>query len=844
MKISVNWVREFTDVKLPIDELVDKIGAQLGGVEEVIDLAAKYKGVIIAKIVKCQPHPNADRLQVCTLDDGGITPGVKRDENGRVQVVCGAPNVREGLLVAWLPPGSTVPSSFDKDPFVLEARELRGVVSNGMLASAHELSLSDDHSGILEITEDVKPGESFAKVFGLDDTIIDVENKMFTHRPDCFGQLGVAREIAGIQGLAFESPDWYLKNDIHTKTSDVIKGYSVTNQIPDLCPRYMLVAIDNVKVGPSPAWLQSHLARVGVRPINNIVDMTNYLMVLTGQPLHAFDFDKVAVNGCANIVVRKPKDGEEVTLLDGKTIKPRKDAILICDQDKPIAVGGVMGGGNSEIDASTTRILIECANFDMYSIRKTSMAHGLFTDAVTRFNKGQSQWQCPPVLYKAAQMVQELCKDAIIAGDVVDFHEPSKKNQTVELTVQFINQRLGLDLSAEQIGSLLKNVEFSVHADKSELKIIAPFWRTDIEIPEDIVEEIGRLYGYDHLPLTLPNRSLEPAAKNQMFSLKSQIRDNLSAAGASELLTYSFVHGQLLDKVGQDKANAFQLSNALSPDLQYYRLSLTPSLLEKVHPNIKADYIRSEDNEFAIFELNKAHHKQVKSSDDLPKENNSLALVFAADAKTAKRKHVGAPYYQAKEYLTNLLGQFGANNSVTFEPLEGTDLSKNSWLNELCQPYEPKRSAILKDEQGTIWGVVGEYKTSVKKALKLPDFCAGFELGLLLLLQSKPTVYQPLAKFPKTQQDISFKIPANITYAQLFNLVWQQLQAAQTQHGYLANLAPIDIYQAQTDQDHKNITLRVWLSHPERTLTTEEVNKLLDHIALVAASSPLAATRL
>ena len=361
MKISLNWVKQYTDVDLATDELVKLATERLGGIESVTDLSKQYEGIVVAKVVSCVKHPNADKLSLCKVDDGRVVKDVARDENGYVQVVCGAPNVREGLLVAWIPPGSIVPVSYgEKELFVLEARDLRGEVSNGMLASPAELGMSDNHSGILEIDpkektagmrhpelaegssgvvsgeqisrqarddNTVKPGMPFKNLYDLDDTIIEIENKMFTHRPDGFGHLGVAREIAGIQHKSFISPSWYTQSQesrvkSHDSEADIHTSNLLSARVEDgdLCPRYMAVVLEDVEIKPSPLWLQSYLKRVDVRPINNVVDITNYMMLLTAQPLHAFDFDKIAKDGKAEITVRKPKDGEKMTLLDGKTI--------------------------------------------------------------------------------------------------------------------------------------------------------------------------------------------------------------------------------------------------------------------------------------------------------------------------------------------------------------------------------------------------------------------------------------------------------------------------------------------------------------------------------------------
>lgn len=833
MKISVNWMQQVAgEVQLMpngIDELVSKIGAQLGAVEEVISLRQKYQGIVIVRVVKCDRHPNADKLSVCVIDDGGSAADVKRDEGGMVQVVCGAPNVRAGMLAAWLPPGSTVPATYGKEPFVLTAREIRGVVSNGMLASAHELGISDNHSGIAEIEQPAKPGDDFAEIYGLDDYIIDIENKMFTHRPDCFGQLGIAREIAGIEGRNFISPDWYLTGkSIVSGSSQAIKGYAVENRVPDLCPRYMMVAMEGIKVQTSPLWLQSYLSRVGIRPINNIVDMTNYIMMLTGQPLHAFDYDKIAINGQAEIIVRRPDTNEKFTLLDGKTIEPRSDAVLICNPKGPIAVGGVMGGNNSEIDENTTRILIECANFDMYNIRKTAMEHGLFTDAVTRFNKGQSSWQCPPVLYKAVAMVQELLPEAKPVGSPVDMHQPKQKNQIIKVSAEFINQRLGLKLTVDEMASLLNNVEFIVHTQPDELAVEAPFWRTDIEIPEDLVEEIGRLYGYDHLPLEVPLRRISPPDKNVGLELKQRVRETLARAGANEVLNYSFVHGNLFTKAGQNNELAYKLSNALSPELQYYRITLTPSLLEKVHANIKAGY-----DYFALFEIGRTHIKGVSDplESSLPKEDSRVALVVAAGDKSAPGS---AAYYSVRKFLEQL--NPGLINRLV--PLAGYDFGSDEWGKQLAAPYQTERSAAIIME-GKVLGVAGEFRQSVTSALKLPRYSAGFEVAIDTLHSDRIRPYVPLPKFPKVQQDITIKVKSHIAYKEVYDVLCQELTGIDSLH---ASLVPTDIYQSNEDQAYKNLTFRYAVAHYHKTLTSEEVNAMLDSAA-AAAKDKLGAER-
>lgn len=820
MKVSINWIKQFTDITSTVDELVEKIGAQIGEVEEVIDLGERYQGIVIAKVVTCDKHPDADKLSVCMVDDGGVTEGVDRNDQGLVQVVCGAPNVRAGLMVAWIPPGAIVPSSFNDEEFKLEVRPLRGVNSNGMLASSSELDISDDHAGILEIDRPSKPGDAFAKLYELDDYIIDIENKMFTHRPDCFGILGVAREIAGIESISFTSPGWYQKALPLKISAKQTLRVEVLNEIPELVRRFIVLPMSNITIKKSPIIMQSYLRRLGMKSVNNVVDITNFVMLLTGQPLHAFDYDKAAAldsSSSATLVVRHPKKAETVSLLNGKTIEPHQDAIMIATKTHLVGVGGVMGGTEIEIDKSTKNIILEAANFDMYSVRKSSMAHGLFTDAVTRFSKGQSPLQNEQILAYAAKLMSEYA-GAQVAGDILDNHKNLPSPSLVQVRTEFINSRLGLNLSAKDIKKLLENVEFNVASDSDRLKISVPFWRTDIEIPEDVVEEVGRLYGYDKLPLALPRRDLTPAPRDKLIELKARIRTILAQSGANELLTHSFVHGDLLEKTGQNKDEAYQISNALSPDLQYYRLSLTPSLLSKVHQNIKAGY-----SEFALFELGKAHDKlHLEKDTHLPEEMEMIALIYASNNKNDS----GAPYYQAKV----LLDYLGKELGLEFEYAAVADEPKYN----VTAPFNHDRSAYVTDKKsGAFIGIIGEYKSSVSKALKLPPRVAGFEIGTEGLLSAidGSSSYRVLSRFPSTNQDISFKVVSSVTYKELTDVILKALNAAKKSKQYDFSLSALDIYQDEKDRAHKHIAFHVTLSHLERTLVTEEVNSLLDQVA-------------
>lgn len=828
MKVSINLAQQYSNVDLksiPSQEMLKRVGAQLGAIEETIDWSAKYKDVYVVKVVACEKHPNADKLSVCLIDDNKVVKNVERNKDGYVTVVCGAPNVKAGMFVAWLPPGSTVPvTRGSSNEFVLESRELRGVVSNGMLASAHELAINDDHSGLLEISgkstgETLKGGNSLINYLGLDDFVIDCENKMFTHRPDCFGNLGVARELAGINGLIFKSPDWYIDATKHEVTSSL--DLKVKNEIKDLVPRFMVQVFEGVKVAPSSIERQVTLARVGLRSVNNIVDLTNYYMHLTAQPTHAFDYDKIKKlsSGAPSLFPRLAKNGEELVLLNGKTIKLTDKDIVIATDIKAVALAGVMGGAETEVDDNTKNIIVECATFDMYTIRRTSMRHGLFTDAVTRFNKGQSPLQNDKVL---GIIASDLSKMGAKIGPVHDAIDPSiNKPRSVDVNVDFINLRLGKNFSPDEIADILSRTEIVVDIDGENLKINTPFWRQDIKIPEDIVEEVGRLYGFSDLPIKLPPRSTKPAQVNKTVLLKRKLANHLASGGANEVLTYSFVHKEFLEKSGQNSKDAYELRNAISPDLHYYRLSLTPSLLSSIHQNIK-----SGNSEFALFEIGTVHNRKFGITDEkVPVERSVLALTYCVNNKLSRTKD-GAPFYTALKYWDSLADHIGLS-------YKNVPLSEN--IDGVTYPYHEKRSALILDSKNSTIGVIGEFKSSVKSAFKLPDHSAGFEVFIdNLTEQLKPAGYQMPSRFPSTSQDITLELDSGQSYVAVKSCIDNYLDVSRRAHGYLTFVEPMDIY--SSGDNKKRLTFRVTLAHHEKTLTTEETNSFIEGLAGLAES--------
>ena len=848
MKVSLNLIKQLINFELPpVDELVARVNQQLGGVEEVIDLNAKYGGARIVRVVECAKHPNADRLSVTKIDDGGVVADVPRDDNGLVQVVCGAPNVHADMWAIWLPTQSTVPASFDDDePFVLDARPLRGVLSQGMLAAADELDIGTDHEGIVEIHEHDVPagveltaGASFAEMFGLDDYVLDIENKMFTHRPDCFGQLGVAREIAGIFHQQFTSPDWYKSDQQFTNAEGL--DLTVINDAPELVPRLMAVAFRDVTVQPSPLWLQCQLVAMGGKPINNIVDATNYMMLLTAQPTHAYDYDKLRGH---KLEARLARDGEKVSLLNGKEYELTSDDIVIADGEGVIGLAGIMGGTDTEVSNDTKNIVLECANFDMYALRRTAMRHGIFTDALTRFNKGQSPLQNAAVLKQLMSMV-----GGVQASEVFDerndrlmvmqrdsrvtFGSAGKETISIfdwgavtgvlVLESTFVNERLGTEFSPQEICRILKNVEIKAHEEPEpstpyQFEVIAPFWRTDLELPEDIVEEVGRLYGFDKLPRQLPMRSIKPAPKNLRRQLKQAIRQSLSRAGANEVLTYSFVHERVLKNAEQDPSRAYRLSNALSPDLQYYRTSVLPSLLDKVHANIKAGH-----DEFMLFEIGKIHDKELPLTDEnLPSEQTFVDGVY-----TSKKPHIGAPFYKTRKLVDRLLADI--NVKADFVKMVETDA-------DMPAPFDGQRSAWIVAKNGEKLGIVGELSQAVRRNFKLPDYTAVFSLDVeklqVCLAENREYNYRPLSRYPSTTRDISLKMQSTVDYVSVYACAEE---VAKKHRELQISITPIAIYQPKDDDSTKTVTLSVKFTSAKRTLTDKDTAPIIEEIAAMAA---------
>lgn len=800
MKISLNKIKELVKIPANVSDeaLIELIGSRLVEIEEVIDLGPAYRNIYIVKVVKCE-HIEGTHLNLCEVDDGGRAESVKRLENGLVQVVCGAPNVHAGMLAVWIAPGAIVPETYGEENFKISTRKMQGYESNGMLSGADELGFDNEHKSIAEIDpKTAQPGDLLSEVFDLDDKILDVENKSLTHRPDCFGLIGFAREVAGILGVQFDEP---TREELKLQSG---LGLSVEIKDSALCPRYTC-AVFELKNNEPSKYLTADavfLAKSGMRAIDPVVDLTNILMLMTGQPLHAFDYDKlVAVGGKkeAKIIVRAAKAGEELQLLDGKTIQCIPEDILITSSNVPVALAGAMGGKNTECDASTRRVVLESATFSLYNLRKTQMAHGIFSEAITRFTKGQPAGMCGYVLAEAVRSLD------IATSAVVDEYPGRAAANVVKITTFMVNNLLGTSYSAELMQKTLENVGFRVEVKDEELKVTAPFWRTDIRIKEDVIEEIGRLLGYDNIPQVLPEKRMIEAEIAPMFKLKQELRGILSdQLMMHELLTYSFVSSDLVTKVGKNPDDCYEIVNSISPELQRFRPEIVPSLLDKVRENIKAGH-----KSFTFYEMNQVTYKSAGlTADHTPVMKTHLGLVEVGD------------FYSLKAKVLALCQELGIG--VSYATLSKEQSAHHPYL-------EPKRSAELMVNDQII-GVLGEVKASVLRQFKIDEVITASELSLDKLLAAPRQLAKDfrISRFPSVERDLTATVASDALFGRFLQIIEDTLAA----QGLSYAVEPVSVYQASSDDATKNISFRLKFASFEKTLDAAEISAIMEAVTV------------
>ena len=817
MLISLNALKRYVKIpdSLSTADLMKLIGSRLVEVEGTESLAEKYQNIYVAKVVKCTDIPDT-HLHLCEVDAGSLNQEFGKLENGLIQVVCGAPNVRADLYVVWLAPGAIVPSTFGTENFQLSVRKLRGFLSYGMIAGADELGFGTDHKYIAELAPDLaKPGIPITQALDLDDLIIDIENKSLTHRPDTFGLIGFAREVAGILNQPFENPEIFQGDfDFQSQvlaidnTARVAQTPIIEIQDSVLCPRYSCVVLDENNFKHNIVDNDSLLTREGVflyksglRPISQIVDATNLTMLETGQPLHAFDYDKfIALGGTdtPKIIIRAAKSGEKITLIDDTEVELNSNDIVITSNNVPVALAGAMGGKNTEIDANTKRILIESATFSLYNLRKTQMAHGIFSEAITRFTKGQPVFGTIPALRLCLSKLGVKEYSKLIFADCLAV---VPKQESISITLQDLNQTLGAVFNFEQISKTLKNVGFLVtpSPDKQTINITAPLWRTDIHIKEDIYEEVGRLTGFDNIPKSLPLRSFKGSPKNQLFALKREIRNILSdQLGANELLTYSFVSKALQEKVGENITDSYEIINSISPELQCFRQSLVPSLLEKVYENQKAGY-----KDFILYEMNQvAKHSFGLLDNQTPRLEPHLAITLEGD------------FYKIK----NLCLALGTSL--------GFDFIFTKYEEQEYPYFEPLHSVNISLGQNII-GSLGEIKHSVQKSMKLKGLAAlELNLGVLLGVPRVLHVAQKVSRFPSVSRDLTIKTPDAISFENLE----QAIKCALIQDFLIYTLEPVSIYRQSEKNTSRNCSFHLRFASTVKTMSADEISAIMKQI--------------
>jgi phenylalanyl-tRNA synthetase beta chain len=820
MRLSTNLLRKFADIKVDDNKIVQLIQEHIGEVDYSHDLREDYRDIVIAEIVEKQDHPDADKLGVYKIVYGEKEP---------IQVVAGDKNLKVGDKVAYLKIGSVVPYSIltEEEPFVIKKINLRGVASNGMMGSARELNLGNNHARVMVLPKDAPVGQPFAEYYDLNDTIIEIENKALTNRGDLFGILGISRELTAILGHKFVSPDWYLNYDKYLKPEDTCLKLRVVNDAEAICPRYTALALDNVHVEESPIWLKSTLIKCGIKPVNNIVDITNYISVLIGQPLHAFDYDKLIktdpnAKDTANIIVRMAQPEETILGLDDKLYALDEETMVIADSTHPIAIAGVIGGKETEVDKNTKRIILESANFNKTSIRKTSMRLGIFTEAATRFMRNLDPKQCLPGLLKAV----EIFKDenwATIASEIIDIYHEEKDEVTITIFPEKVNTILGTELTINEISTILENLEYSVEIRNKKketwIQATAPSWRKDIEIAEDIYEDIGRIFGFNNIPIKLPEKEIKPPHKNSIVEIKKSIREVLSNSGANESVNYSFVGIDSFKNCNLDNNLAYKIQNPLSPELSLMRTTLLQSLFQKGKENLE----RGEEA-FVLYEMNISHLNNYVEENKLPTENwylSSLIVNSVVDTNAS-------PYFVAKRYLEKVFRSLGVENIQYDLISESEELDLPPYIKNILNIFEPNRASIV-SIKGVKLGIVGEIKTFVKDSNKLPEYSGAFEINIEDLVKIKPSnkKYRDMPIYPTFTKDLCFEMPIETKQKSLEDEITQTLEKENLWY----KVECLDIYSDEKLKERKRITYRVTASDFNKTLNDSEIKTLTSRIS-------------
>jgi phenylalanyl-tRNA synthetase beta chain len=791
MYLSLNWIKNYISLPKGVDN--KQIGLDLTmstvEVEEIINQEDKFKNIVVGKIKGLTKHPKADRLQVCKVDLGGKIE----------QIVCGGSNLSKGMLVAVATVGSKVQWHGEGEYITLGKVKIRGVESNGMIAASSEIGLSElfpneGEKDILDLSEfKFKPGQSLSSALELNDIIIDIDNKSINHRPDLWGQYGLAREVAAIYKLKLKEyiiPTLDIKEEIKLKVSIKDKKN---------CFRYNALSISNVKVEESPWWLKKQLQSVGIRPINNIVDITNYVMYELGQPLHAFDSQQISNN---SIEVKKAKKGEEFIALDGIKYTLPNDALMIADKDKYIALAGIMGGQNSEIASDTTDIILESANFKASNIRRTSTSLGLRSESSSRFEKSLDPVLTELAIKKAAALILSLSKGSYISSKLVDIDNNPFKEISLNVSEELINNRFGIKIPSKEIKGILQRLQFNIEYKKGVFNITVPSFRAtkDISIPEDIVEEVARIYGYDNIEPRLPIVAIQEPDIDIVQEAEYNTKQYLVLSQSyNEVYNYPFSDLDYLKKLDLDVKDHIQVLNPVSPEQKYLNTSLLPNLLKKAEENLRWY------DEFSIFELQRVFRKEKgtyqvddKKKDFLPKQDKYLAGVEVS--KGSKEES----FLQLKGTIESLFSYW----NIDFE------------TEDLVLTYADLAYSIK--YQDIILGNFGVLHNSDN------NICF-WELNFSLLSKYINNIkeYKILSKFPSIERDMAIIVNKDIKWTDIEKEVYKVSVL-------IKHVNPFDIFRGkEIGESKKSIAFHIEFRSEDKTLVAEDIDEIMDKILKV-----------
>ena len=796
MNVTLNWLKTYINFAFAPSELAERLTMLGIEVESIKHLGAELAGVVVGKVNAITPHPNADKLVVCQVDVG---------EAAELQIVCGAPNVQEGMQAPVATIGTALPNGL-----TIKRAKLRGTESHGMLCSEKELSISDDAAGLMELPADFAAGTPLAEALGLDDVVMQLE--ITPNRADCLSLIGVAREIRADTGNPLKLPSSKgLSYGERIPTS-------VTIDAPALCPRYAARVIQGIQVGPSPEWLQRRLKSVGVGVINNIVDVTNFVLMEYGQPLHAFDYHKLAEN---RIVVRRAAEGELLMTLDEIERELTPDMLIIADAEKPVALAGIMGGYDSEITAETRDVLLESAYFNPASVRATSKALGIHTEASYRFERGTDPGAVIAALERAAQFITELAGGTICEG-VVDVYPGKTPPCQIQLRPARVNFILGTAMEATEMVEILTRLGFHVApADADTYQVTVPTFRADVTREIDLIEELARVYGYDNIPTTLPKGDIpipEPDVKTEVHQ---RVKRFLLASGMMEAVNYSFCAPSCFDKIRMHEKDArreaVQLRNPLSPEMSLLRTTLLPSLLENAQHNHNHQI-----DTIALFEMSTVFLVEETPGDSPDREVSPAGVGEPERVAGILAGHVGGGMYKNPYRAPDFFDIKGIVEGM-LEVCGVTDYT----LARTDEPtFHPGRNAavLLSDERV---GIFGEAHPAVLENYDLPYKAYLFELdlGALSAAATFSKRFEPISIYPKVQRDLAIVLDADIPADKPLALIYAT-------GGELVESARLfDVYVGEpVPAGKKSLAYTIAYHSTTETLTDKTVNRLHERV--------------